>query len=98
MICIIFSGHYTGKQLLSETLNQLHIILWDTAAKHYEVWDQVVLLLFVLVKMKIWFSWPLWYVYFWLELKVLLRSLFQLELVLLSSQYVLFPTKISDFM
>lgn len=53
MICVIFSGHYTGKQLLSETLNQLHIILWDTAAKHYEVWDQVVLLLFVLVKMKI---------------------------------------------
>lgn len=53
MICIIFSGHYTGKQLLSETLNRLHIILWDTAAKHYEVWDQVVLLLFVSVKMKI---------------------------------------------
>uniref|UniRef100_A0A8C3D187 Protein ZIP4 homolog n=1 Tax=Cairina moschata TaxID=8855 RepID=A0A8C3D187_CAIMO len=32
----IIIGHYTGKQLLSETLNQLHIILWDTAAKHYE--------------------------------------------------------------
>ncbi|XP_040427971.1 testis-expressed protein 11 isoform X4 [Cygnus olor] len=32
----IIIGHYTGKQLLSETLNRLHIILWDTAAKHYE--------------------------------------------------------------
>uniref|UniRef100_A0A8V0Z828 Protein ZIP4 homolog n=1 Tax=Gallus gallus TaxID=9031 RepID=A0A8V0Z828_CHICK len=32
----IIIGHYTGKQLLPETLNRLHIILWDTAAKHYE--------------------------------------------------------------
>ncbi|NXA04582.1 TEX11 protein, partial [Sapayoa aenigma] len=32
----IIIGHYTGKQLLPETLNQLHIILWDRAAKHYE--------------------------------------------------------------
>ncbi|NWV00386.1 TEX11 protein, partial [Upupa epops] len=29
-------GHYTGKQLLPEDLNRLHIILWDKAAKHYE--------------------------------------------------------------
>ncbi|NXO05251.1 TEX11 protein, partial [Rhinopomastus cyanomelas] len=29
-------GHYTGKQLLPEDLNQLHLILWDKAAKHYE--------------------------------------------------------------
>ncbi|NXL84673.1 TEX11 protein, partial [Alectura lathami] len=32
----IIIGHYTGKQLLPETLNRLHIILWDTAAKHYQ--------------------------------------------------------------
>ncbi|NWI94133.1 TEX11 protein, partial [Pitta sordida] len=32
----IIIGHYTGKQLLPETLNQLHIIMWDRAAKHYE--------------------------------------------------------------
>ncbi|XP_031450021.1 testis-expressed protein 11 isoform X2 [Phasianus colchicus] len=32
----IIIGHYTGKQLLPETLNRLHIILWDRAAKHYE--------------------------------------------------------------
>ncbi|XP_010076951.1 PREDICTED: testis-expressed sequence 11 protein, partial [Pterocles gutturalis] len=32
----IIVGHYTGKQLLPEALNQLHIILWDRAAKHYE--------------------------------------------------------------
>ncbi|XP_049683334.1 testis-expressed protein 11 isoform X4 [Accipiter gentilis] len=32
----IIIGHYTGKQLLPEALNQLHIILWDRAAKHYE--------------------------------------------------------------
>nr|XP_013802121.1 PREDICTED: testis-expressed sequence 11 protein [Apteryx mantelli mantelli] len=32
----IIIGHYTGKQLLPETLNQLHIILWDRAAKKYE--------------------------------------------------------------
>ncbi|XP_063201950.1 testis-expressed protein 11 [Chroicocephalus ridibundus] len=32
----IVIGHYTGKQLLPEALNQLHIILWDRAAKHYE--------------------------------------------------------------
>uniref|UniRef100_A0A8C9F0C3 Protein ZIP4 homolog n=1 Tax=Pavo cristatus TaxID=9049 RepID=A0A8C9F0C3_PAVCR len=38
----IIIGHYTGKQLLPETLNRLHIILWDTAAKHYEVWNRVV--------------------------------------------------------
>uniref|UniRef100_A0A8C2TRU5 Protein ZIP4 homolog n=1 Tax=Coturnix japonica TaxID=93934 RepID=A0A8C2TRU5_COTJA len=38
----IIIGHYTGKQLLPETLNRLHIILWDTAAKHYEVWNCVV--------------------------------------------------------
>lgn len=44
MIYSIFSGHYTGKQLLPETLNRLHIILWETAAKHYEVWNHIVLL------------------------------------------------------
>ena len=55
MICSIFSGHYTGKQLLPEALNQLHIIMWDRAAKHYEVWDQTVVLLFVSVKMKLCF-------------------------------------------
>uniref|UniRef100_A0A8B9GDK3 Protein ZIP4 homolog n=1 Tax=Amazona collaria TaxID=241587 RepID=A0A8B9GDK3_9PSIT len=32
----IIIGYYTGKQLLPEALNQLHIILWDMAAKHYE--------------------------------------------------------------
>ncbi|XP_074962975.1 testis-expressed protein 11 isoform X2 [Phalacrocorax aristotelis] len=32
----IIIGHYTGKQLLPEALNHLHIILWDRAAKHYE--------------------------------------------------------------
>ncbi|XP_065546025.1 testis-expressed protein 11 isoform X2 [Lathamus discolor] len=32
----IIIGHYTGKQLLPEALNHLHIILWDMAAKHYE--------------------------------------------------------------
>ncbi|XP_074456757.1 testis-expressed protein 11 isoform X1 [Larus michahellis] len=32
----IVIGHYTGKQLLPEALNRLHIILWDRAAKHYE--------------------------------------------------------------
>ncbi|XP_053931638.1 testis-expressed protein 11 isoform X3 [Cuculus canorus] len=32
----IIIGHYTGKQLLPEALNKLHIILWDRAAKHYE--------------------------------------------------------------
>ncbi|NWV23260.1 TEX11 protein, partial [Origma solitaria] len=32
----IIIGHYTGKQLLPEALNQLHIILWDRAAKYYE--------------------------------------------------------------
>ncbi|NXU86070.1 TEX11 protein, partial [Xiphorhynchus elegans] len=32
----IIIGHYTGKQLLPEILNRLHIILWDRAAKHYE--------------------------------------------------------------
>ncbi|NXA36910.1 TEX11 protein, partial [Eudromia elegans] len=32
----IIIGHYTGKQLLPENLNQLHIILWDRAAKNYE--------------------------------------------------------------
>ncbi|XP_068813681.1 testis-expressed protein 11 isoform X2 [Struthio camelus] len=32
----IIIGHYTGKQLLPETLNQLHIVLWDRAAKNYE--------------------------------------------------------------
>ncbi|XP_054695881.1 testis-expressed protein 11 isoform X2 [Grus americana] len=32
----IILGHYTGKQLLPEALNQLHVILWDRAAKHYE--------------------------------------------------------------
>ncbi|NXU81580.1 TEX11 protein, partial [Oreotrochilus melanogaster] len=49
----IIIGHYTGKQLLPEALNQLHIILWDRAAKHYEVWDQVLVLLFVSVKMNL---------------------------------------------
>ncbi|XP_075369068.1 testis-expressed protein 11 isoform X8 [Mycteria americana] len=38
----IIVGHYTGKQLLPEALNQLHIILWDRAAKHYENEQQVV--------------------------------------------------------
>ncbi|NXS55719.1 TEX11 protein, partial [Brachypteracias leptosomus] len=32
----IIVGHYSGKQLLPEALNQLHIILWERAAKHYE--------------------------------------------------------------
>ncbi|NXI54958.1 TEX11 protein, partial [Chloroceryle aenea] len=32
----IIIGHYSGKQLMPEVLNQLHIILWDRAAKHYE--------------------------------------------------------------
>ncbi|NXX13965.1 TEX11 protein, partial [Podargus strigoides] len=32
----IIIGHYTGKRLLPEALNHLHIILWDRAAKHYE--------------------------------------------------------------
>ncbi|NWW89784.1 TEX11 protein, partial [Rhynochetos jubatus] len=32
----IIIGHYTGKQLLPEALNRLHVILWDRAAKHYE--------------------------------------------------------------
>ncbi|KAM9127495.1 testis-expressed protein 11 [Pangshura tecta] len=32
----VITGHYTGKQLSSETLNRLHIILWDRAAKSYE--------------------------------------------------------------
>ncbi|NWH61372.1 TEX11 protein, partial [Geococcyx californianus] len=32
----VIIGHYTGKQLLPEALNKLHIILWDRAAKHYE--------------------------------------------------------------
>ncbi|NXD86043.1 TEX11 protein, partial [Halcyon senegalensis] len=32
----IIIGHYSGKHLLPEALNQLHIILWDRAAKHYE--------------------------------------------------------------
>ncbi|NXK85883.1 TEX11 protein, partial [Formicarius rufipectus] len=32
----IIIGHYTGKQLLPDILNRLHIILWDRAAKHYE--------------------------------------------------------------
>ncbi|NXG47715.1 TEX11 protein, partial [Psilopogon haemacephalus] len=32
----IIVGHYSGKQLRPEALNQLHIILWERAAKHYE--------------------------------------------------------------
>ncbi|NXU47153.1 TEX11 protein, partial [Turnix velox] len=32
----IIIGHYTGKQLLPEALNRLHVILWDRAAKYYE--------------------------------------------------------------
>ncbi|NWQ86717.1 TEX11 protein, partial [Burhinus bistriatus] len=32
----IIIGHCTGKQLLPEALNRLHIILWDRAAKLYE--------------------------------------------------------------
>lgn len=32
-------GHNAGRPLPSEILNCLHIILWDRAAKHYEVWD-----------------------------------------------------------
>ncbi|XP_030330475.1 testis-expressed protein 11 isoform X2 [Strigops habroptila] len=32
----IIIGYYTGKQLLPEASNRLHIILWDMAAKHYE--------------------------------------------------------------
>ncbi|XP_030430983.1 testis-expressed protein 11 [Gopherus evgoodei] len=32
----VITGHYTGKQLSPETLNRLHIILWDRAAKSYE--------------------------------------------------------------
>ncbi|NXI38192.1 TEX11 protein, partial [Galbula dea] len=32
----IIIGHYSGKQLMPEALNRLHIVLWDRAAKHYE--------------------------------------------------------------
>ncbi|XP_069799410.1 testis-expressed protein 11 isoform X2 [Dendropsophus ebraccatus] len=32
----LITGHYTGKQLPLETMNYLHQILWDCAAKHFE--------------------------------------------------------------
>ncbi|XP_069468535.1 testis-expressed protein 11 [Ambystoma mexicanum] len=32
----IITGHYTGKQLSTEILNQLHIVFWDRAAKRFE--------------------------------------------------------------
>ncbi|XP_053555049.1 testis-expressed protein 11 [Bombina bombina] len=32
----LITGHYTGKQMTSETLTRLHLILWDCAAKSYE--------------------------------------------------------------
>ncbi|XP_044886761.1 testis-expressed protein 11 isoform X6 [Mauremys mutica] len=37
----VITGHYTGKQLSPETLNRLHIILWDRAAKSYEAKEAV---------------------------------------------------------
>ncbi|XP_042333881.1 testis-expressed protein 11 isoform X2 [Sceloporus undulatus] len=36
MIEDILAGHNLGKQLPSETLNHLHLVLWDKAAKNYE--------------------------------------------------------------
>ncbi|KAH0630775.1 hypothetical protein JD844_003968 [Phrynosoma platyrhinos] len=36
MIEDILAGHNKGKQLPSETLNHLHLVLWDKAAKNYE--------------------------------------------------------------
>ncbi|KAF4794399.1 Testis-expressed sequence 11 protein [Turdus rufiventris] len=60
----VIIGHYTGKQLLPEALNQLHIMLWDRAAKHYEVWDQAIVFLFISVKMEKNYSEALhWYNY-----------------------------------
>ncbi|KAM9324186.1 testis-expressed protein 11 [Gastrophryne carolinensis] len=32
----LITGHYTGKQLASQHLNYLHVILWDSAAKSFE--------------------------------------------------------------
>ncbi|XP_063793195.1 testis-expressed protein 11 isoform X2 [Pseudophryne corroboree] len=32
----LITGHYTGKQLSPQTLNYLHFILWDCAAKSFE--------------------------------------------------------------
>lgn len=33
----IFLAHSVGKQLPAEILNRLHLVLWDRAAKNYEV-------------------------------------------------------------
>ncbi|XP_059832378.1 testis-expressed protein 11 [Hypanus sabinus] len=33
----IIAGHYTGKRLSSEILTQFHIVLWERAAKYFEV-------------------------------------------------------------
>uniref|UniRef100_A0A8D2L189 Protein ZIP4 homolog n=1 Tax=Varanus komodoensis TaxID=61221 RepID=A0A8D2L189_VARKO len=38
MIESIIAGHSTGMQLPPEILNRLHLVLWDRAAKNYEVW------------------------------------------------------------
>ncbi|XP_055368357.1 testis-expressed protein 11 isoform X2 [Betta splendens] len=32
----IITGHYTGKQLTSQALTSLHVMLWDKASKHFE--------------------------------------------------------------
>uniref|UniRef100_A0A8D0G493 Protein ZIP4 homolog n=1 Tax=Sphenodon punctatus TaxID=8508 RepID=A0A8D0G493_SPHPU len=39
----VITGHYKGKQLSPETLTRLHILLWDRAAKSYEVWNPLAL-------------------------------------------------------
>ncbi|XP_072913662.1 testis-expressed protein 11 [Hemitrygon akajei] len=33
----IIAGHYTGKRLSSEILTQFHIVLWERAARYFEV-------------------------------------------------------------
>ncbi|XP_064422548.1 testis-expressed protein 11 [Latimeria chalumnae] len=33
----VITGHYTGNQLSPETVNRFHIILWDRAAKNFEM-------------------------------------------------------------
>lgn len=37
LLNFIFSGHNTRKQLTPEILSHLHHVLWDRAAKNYEV-------------------------------------------------------------
>ncbi|XP_056149194.1 testis-expressed protein 11 [Lampris incognitus] len=32
----IITGHYTGKQLTTQAVNSLHLLLWDKAGKHFE--------------------------------------------------------------